>query len=578
LVNFRDFNALCNCLKITQIRCCVLIIILALFGTLPAACASANSTGQTFELQILAFNDFHGQVEPPSGSDILYYNASNYPFKAELGGAPYLATLIKGLKATNPNTIVVSAGDCIGASPLVSALFHDEATVEVLSDIGLEYSAAGNHEFDEGITELQRMQYGCCHQKDGCQDGDRFVGAGYYYLTANVVNSSTNSTLFDPYMIREMEGIPVAFIGVSLKDTPTVVTPSGVKGYVFLDEADSINAAVKKLKEKGIKTIIVLIHNGGEQDGLASESLNLSGPIIDIVKRSDREVDAFVSGHTHEAYVSNIDGRIVTEAKSQGKFFTDIDLVISKETGDVIEARAKNIPVTRDVPGDPDIARIIEKYSILEESIAHEVIGSITSDISRNQGRSGESALGDAVADSQLLSAGKDGAVVAFMNPGGIRTDLTYKPGGNEGAGNVTYGEAFSIQPFGNSIYVLNLTGSQIDEVLEEQFDNPNVGRNSILQVSSGFSYAWNESAPVGEKVDIDSIKINGTAIDPKGSYRVAANGFLADGGDNFIVFKSGTDRVCGISDLDAFVEYLQASSPLSPGQMDRIAVAGLEQ
>ena len=575
MVNLSVYNALCNCRKISAVRCCMLIIILALFGALPGACASANSTDKTFELQILAFNDFHGQIQPPSGSDILYYNASNYPFKAELGGAAYMATLIKGLKATNPNTIVVSAGDCIGASPLVSALFHDEPTVEVLSKIGLEYSAAGNHEFDEGITELQRMQYGCCHQKDGCQDGDRFVGAGYYYLTANVINNSTNSTLFAPYMVREIEGIPVAFIGVSLKNTPTVVTPSGVKGYLFLDEADSINAAVKKLKEKGIKTIIVLIHNGGEQEGLASESLNLSGPIIDIVKRSDREVDAFVTGHTHEAYVSNIDGRIVTQAKSQGKFITDIDFVISKETGDVIQARAKNVPVTRDVPEDPDIARIIEKYSTLEQSIAQEVIGSITTDISRSQGRSGESALGDAVADSQLLSARKDGAMVAFMNPGGIRTDLFYKESGSEGAGNVTYGEAFSVQPFGNSIYALNLTGSQIDELLEEQFDNPNMGRNSILQVSSGFSYTWNESATTGEKVDISTIKINGTAIDPEESYRVAANGFLADGGDNFVVFKSGTDRVCGISDLDAFVEYLQAFSPLSSGQMDRISVAG---
>lgn len=575
MVDLSVINALCNYRKISAVRCCMLIIILALFGTLPEACASANSTDKTIELQILAFNDFHGQIEPPSGSDILYYNASNYPFKAELGGAAYLATLIKGLKATNPNTIVVSAGDCIGASPLVSALFHDEATVEVLSNIGLEYSAAGNHEFDEGTTELQRMQYGCCHQKDGCQDGDRFVGAGYNYLTANVINNSTNSTLFDPYMIQEIDGIPVAFIGVSLKNTPTVVTPSGVKGYVFLDEADSINAAVKKLKEKGIKTIIVLIHNGGAQDGLASESLNLSGPIIDIVKRSDREVDAFVTGHTHEAYVSNIDGRIVTQAKSQGKFITDIDLVISKETGDVMEARAKNIPVTRDVPEDPDVSRIIEKYSTLEESIAQEVIGSITADISRNQVRSGEFALGDAVADSQLLSARKDGAVIAFMNPGGIRTDLFYKESGSEGAGNVTYSEAFSVQPFGNSIYVLNLTGSQIDELLEEQFDNPDVGRNRTLQVSSGFSYAWNKSAPTGQKVNISTIKINGTAIDPEGSYRVAANGFLADGGDGFLAMKAGVDRVCGISDLDAFVEYLQAFSPLSPGQMDRIAVAG---
>ncbi|MDD4653558.1 MAG: bifunctional metallophosphatase/5'-nucleotidase, partial [Methanothrix sp.] len=538
-------------------------IALMLLGTSLAACDPVNSTQETVELQILAFNDFHGQIEPPSGSEILYYNTTNYPFQAELGGAPYLATQIKALKATNPSTVIVSAGDCIGASPLVSALFHDEPTVEALSKIGLDYSAAGNHEFDEGVAELQRMQYGCCHQEDGCQDKDRFVGAGYYYLTANVVNNSTNNTLFPPYEVREIEGIPVAFIGVSLKNTPTVVTPSGVRGFSFLDEADSINAVVGDLKEKGIKTIIVLIHNGGQQDGLPSESRNFSGSIIDIVKRSDKEVDVFVTGHTHEYYVSNVDGRIVTQAGWQGKFITDIDLVISKETGDVLLARAKNVPVTRDVPKDADVFEIVEKYSALEEPLTQKVIGSITGDIlkkSSNSGESatGESALGDVVADSQLYSAREAGAAVAFMNIGGIRTDLIYNPSNNEGAGNVTYGEAFSVQPFGNSIYTVNLTGSQIDKLLEEQFDNPEVGRNSILQVSRGFFYTWNKSAPNGQKVDINSIKINGTAIDPEGSYRIAANLFLADGGDNFSVFKSGVDRVCGVSDLDAFVEYFQ--------------------
>lgn len=550
---------------------CPLITALMLLGASLAVCAPANSTEETVEIQILAFNDFHGQIEPPSGTEILYYNTTNYPFEAEVGGASYLATQIKALKATNPNTVIVSAGDCIGASPLVSALFHDEPAIESLSEIGLDYSAAGNHEFDKGVAELLRMQYGCCHQVDGCQDKDRFVGAGYYYLTANVVNNSTNSTLFPPYMIRDVEGIPLAFIGVSLKDTPTVVTPSGVRGLIFLDEADSINATVKELKKKGIKTIIVLIHNGGTQDGLPSEDKDFSGPIIDIVKRSDKEVDLFVTGHTHESYVSNIDGRVVTQAGCKGKFITDIDLVVSKETGDVIQAIAKNVAVTRDVPEDAEISELVEKYSALEEPLTQEVIGSITADILKKQSNSGESPLGDVIADTQLYSARKDGAVVAFMNIGGIRTDLLYKASGNEGAGNVTYGEAFSVQPFGNSIYAVNLTGSQIDCLLEEQFDNPQVGRNSILQVSRGFNYTWNQSAPTGQKVDINSIRINGTTIDPNGSYRVAANLFLADGGDNFNVFKAGMDRVCGLGDLDAFREYFQAFSPVSPGKMDRI-------
>ena len=562
----------------------ILIATLLLLGTSIAVSASLNSTVETVELQIVALNDFHGQIEPPSGNQTLYYNTTNYPFKAEVGGASYLATQIKALKATNPNTVIVSAGDCIGASPLVSALFHDEPTIEALSEMGLEYSAVGNHEFDKGVSELQRMQYGCCHQVDGCQDKDRFVGAGYKYLTANVVNSAnsnntsiniTNSTLFPPYMIQEIEGIPVAFIGVSLKDTPAIVAPSNVRGLTFLDEADSINAVVGELKKKGIKTIIVLIHDGGQQDGLPSESKNFRGSIIDVVKRCDREVDVFVTGHTHQSYVSTIDGRIVTQADYQGRFITDIDLVISKETGDVLLARAKNVAVTRDVPKDADVSEIVEKYSTLAKPLTQKVIGSITADISKTPSNSGESDLGDVIADTQLYSASQDGALVAFMNPGGIRTDLIYQASQSEGAGNVTYGEAFSVQPFSNSIFALNLTGSQIDELLEEQFDNPSSGINSIVQVSRGFNYTWNRSAPSGQKVDINSIKINGKTIDPKGSYRVAANGFLADGGDNFTVFSAGKNKVCGIGDVDAFIEYFQAFSPVSPGGMDRIVVTG---
>jgi len=535
--------------------------------------AISESSNETVTLQLIAFNDFHGQLEPPSGDVVLYYNSTHDPFKIEVGGAAYLATQIKALQATNPNTVIVSAGDCISASPLISALFHDEPSVEALSDIGLVYSAAGNHEFDNGVSELKRMQYGCCNQEDGCQDGDRFTGAGYYYLTSNVIDNRTNTTLFPPYEIKDIEGIPVAFIGVSLEATASVVAPSGIRGLRFLDEADSINAAVKELKEKGVKTIIVLIHQGGSQEGLPSESKNLTGPIIDIVKRTDKEVDVFVTGHTHKCYVSNIDGRIVTQAGSQGKFLTDIDLVISKDTGDVISATAKNVAVGKDVPPDPETSLLVEKYSALAAPKAREIIGSISADLLRNQSKSGESSLGDVIADTQLYASREEKTVVAFVNSGSVRTDLLYNPSENEGQGNVTYGEAFSVQPFSNNIVALNLTGSEIDRLLESQFDNPAKGQNRILQVSRGFSYAWNSSAPSGQKVDIKSIKINGSSIDPMASYRIAANSFLADGGDNFGVFNEGTDRICSVIDLDAFKEYFRAFSPISPGPMDRITV-----
>lgn len=535
---------------------------------------SANSTNATVEVQIVALNDLHGQLEPPSGNLTLYYNKTGKPFAVPVGGIEYLATQIKGLEATNPNTIIVSAGNNIGASPLVSALFHDEPTIEALSEMGLDFSAVGNHEFDDGVDELERMQYGCCNRTDGCQDGDRFVGAGFHYLTANVVNETTGKTLFPPYEIQYAQGIPVAFIGVSLKDTPFITLSSGVRGLKFLDEADSINAIVKELKQKGVRAIIVLIHNGGYQNGLPSEGIDLSGSILDTVNRTDDEADVFITGHTHESYIAKIDGRLVTQADWQGRLLTDIDLIINRETGDVIEARAKNVAVTHDVPRDPAVSKIVEKYTRLAAPLANRAIGSITSAITKNAHASGESALGDVIADAQLyVTSRTEGAVAAFMNPGGIRADLQYKASGNEQPGNVTYAEAFGVQPFSNTLVTMNLTGSQIDLLLEQQFDNPSPGEDRILQVSKGFTYTWNSSMPAGQRVDINSIKIDGTTIDADSTYRITANNFLADGGDNFAVLKTGTDRIYGAVDLNALVEYFKAFSPVSPEPVDRIRV-----
>ena len=575
------FAAKCSLLILTLLTLSALFLMGASSASSAASAAPAspsspaNSTDEAVEIQLLALNDFHGQLEPPSGMTTLYYNSTGAPFRQQTGGAAFLATLIRALKATNPNTVIVSAGDCVGASPLVSAVFQDEPTIEALGEMGLEYSAAGNHEFDNGVAELQRKQYGCSPQAGGCREGDNFAGAGYHYLTANVISNSTGKTLFPAYQIKSLAAVQIAFIGVALKDTPTVVSPSGVTGYTFRDEADSINEVVAQLKNMGIKAIVVLIHNGGWQDGLPNECRNFTGPIGDIVRRSDDEVDLFVTGHTHQAYITTIDGRIVSQAGAQGKFLTDIDLLVSKETGDVISATARNIAVTGDMPQDPDVSEIVDRYKKLSDPLAQEVVGSITSDINRAQSPSGESALGDVIADTQLYAGRHNGSVVAFMNSGGIRTDLFYNPGKDEGPGNVTYGEAFSIQPFGNSIYTMSLTGSQIDELLEEQFDNPTPGQNSILQVSRGFNYTWNASAPHGSRVDFSSIRIDGKGIDAAASYRVAANGFLADGGDNFAVFKEGDGRVCGVGDVTAFLEYFMAFSPVPPGKADRISVTG---
>lgn len=537
----------------------VLVLALATFATV-----GAKPSG-TVEVQLLALNDFHGNLLPPAGS-------SGRVGTINAGGVEYLATHISDLRALNPNTVVVSAGDMIGASPLLSALFHDEPTIEAFNEIGLDFNAVGNHEFDEGVYELIRMQEGGCHPVDGCLDGDDFAGASFRFLAANVTWQKNDKTIFPAYKIRAFGGEQIAFIGMTLEGTPTIVTPSGISMLNFKDEADTVNALIPELKRKGIETIVVLIHEGGVQAAPAPYNgcVGISGPILDIVDRMDDAVDVVISGHTHQPYNCMIDGKLVTSAFSFGRLVTKVDLTIDRSTGDVVSMVADNRIVTRDVAKAPALTSLIAKYQAIAAPLENRIIGSIASDITRTNNAAGESALGDVIADAQLSATADPalgGAVVAFMNPGGIRADLTYvsSPAG-EGDGNVTYGESFTVQPFGNSLVTMTLTGTQIDTLLETQWVV-----NRVLQVSNGFTYNWSLSAPVGSKVDIASIMINGVPVDPTGSYRVTVNSFLADGGDGFAVLVQGTNRLGGEVDTDALEKYFAANSPVAPGPQDRI-------
>jgi 5'-nucleotidase len=545
-------------------------LLLVMVGTASGGAGAATSS-RLIDVQLLAINDFHGNLDPPAGS-------SGRIGSIDAGGVEYLATHIAQLEATNPNTLVVSAGDLIGASPLLSALFHDEPTIEAMNLLGLDFNAVGNHEFDEGAAELLRMQNGGCHPTDGCLDGDGFAGADFQFLAANVVRKDNGKTLFPAYRIRSFGGARLAIIGVVLEGTPSIVTPSGVAGLEFKDEAETVNALIPQLKAKGVNAIAVLIHEGGVQSGTFNGCVGISGAIVDIVNRFDPAVDAVISGHTHQAYNCQLNNMLVTSASSFGRLVTDIDLTIDKATGEVTRMAANNLIVTRDVARDAGQTGLLAKYREFATPIANRVIGSITADLTRTANPAGESALGDVIADAQLAAtapAGFGGAVAAFMNPGGIRADLTYAgSAAGEGDGNVTYGEVFTVQPFGNSLVTLTLTGAQIDQLLEQQFDNPTAGQNRILQVSNGVSYTWSASAPTGSKVDPSSIMVNGVPVDPNGSYRVTVNSFLAEGGDNFTVLAQGTNRLGGAVDLDALVDYFAASSPVPPGPQDRIAVA----
>jgi 5'-nucleotidase len=541
-------------------------------GAAPAAVDEGSQAREFFptRVQILALNDFHGNLEPPTGS-------GGRIGTTLAGGVEYLATHVRELRETNPNTLFVSAGDLIGATPLISALFHDEPTIEAFNLMELDYNGVGNHEFDEGVDELLRMQSGGCHPVDGCQDGDPFEGADFRFLAANVKYKASGQTIFPPYAIHRFEGARIAVVGMTLEGTPSIVSPAGISHVDFLDEADTVNALVPVLKAQGVETIVVLLHEGGTTSAPLNETtinscVNPTGPVVDVVNRMDDEIDVVVTGHTNWAVNCVLDGKIVTGAAHQGRLVTDIDLVISRATRDVVDATVNNKIVTRTVAPASDLGALVDKYRRLSAPFANRVIGRITADITRAPNAAGESALGDVIADAQLHATAapdRGGAQISFMNAGGIRADLLFNQiSGGEQPGEVTYGEAFTVQPFGNSLVTMTLTGAQIDALLEQQF----TGGIGILQVSNGFSYTRSQSAAAGEKVS--NITLNGTPLSPVASYRVTVNSFLAEGGDNYTVLRAGTDRLGGDVDLDALERYLQANpGGVAPGPQNRIVL-----
>jgi 5'-nucleotidase len=543
--------------------------VLAFALTLALAASSLAQTPAPIDLRILAINDFHGYLLPsPGGITIADPDDRTRKITVPAGGAEHMATLVGQLREGRSNTIFVAAGDLIGASPFLSAMFHDEPTIEALSMMGLDISAVGNHEFDEGKDELLRMQIGGCHRVDQCQGPHPFAGAKFRYLAASTFEKSSGKTVFPPYEIRSFDGIPVAFIGLTLKGTPGLVSPVGVADLEFRDEAETVNALIPELKAQGVEAIVVLIHEGGLPTGDYNECPGISGPIVDIVKKFDRAVDVVVTGHTHRAYVCQVDGRLVTSGDKYGTLITAIDLKLDPVTRDVISASADNHLVrTATLAKDAGQTALIESYDRLAAPLGNRPAGSVTETLSRMPKNTGESPLGDIVADAQLAAtsaAANGGAVIAFTNPGGVRADITHKENGG-----VTYADLFASQPFRNQLVTITLTGKQIKDMLEQQWLDPK--RPRILQVSRGFSYAWDGSKGDGERVLPERMSLHGQPVDPAASYRVTVNNFLFVGGDGFTVLTRGTAPQVGIYDVDALHSYFQANSPIGPAADDRI-------
>ncbi|MFJ5589555.1 bifunctional metallophosphatase/5'-nucleotidase [Streptomyces noursei] len=567
----------------------------------PAGADGARRPAGTVDVQLLSFNDFHGNLEPPQGSSgsVEELQADGTKKTVPAGGVEYLAQSLRTARKGHPYSVTAAAGDMIGASPLLSGLFHDEPTIEAMNGLGLDVTSVGNHEFDEGRAELTRMQRGGCHPKDGCYEkGKTFRGADFPYLAANVTDDRTGKPILKPYTVWQHKGVKIGFIGVTLKGTPDIVNADGVKGLTFHGEVETINKYAKVLDRQGVKAIVALIHEGGMP---ASTSYNgncdspgpgagISGPIVDIAKRVSPQVDALVTGHTHQSYTCTIPDpaghpRTVTSAASYGRLYTDTTLTYDRRSHDIVRTavhgpHAVNHVVDRTQPKAPDMTSLIGRWNKLAAPIADKPVGYISADINGRGAGTPEEPLGDLIADAQLAATqdpGKGGAQLALMNPGGIRSDLAYKASGGEGDGVVTYAEAFTVQPFTNMTNVVDLTGAQLLAALQQQVSGPNEASPKILQISHGLTYTLDMTKTGAARVVADSVKLNGAALDPAKTYRVAMNEFLAGGGDGFPALKQGTNKYVGPSDLDALTAYLTAhstpTSPLAPPAADRITL-----
>ncbi|GGC10713.1 bifunctional metallophosphatase/5'-nucleotidase [Oxalicibacterium flavum] len=575
-----------------------------LFVGTPAGAQSASTPAQAEEItvKIIAFNDLHGHLDPPQLA-IRTQGPDGRSMRVPAGGAAYLADAIRTLKQHTPYHAVVSAGDLVGASPLLSALFLDEPTVLAANLFGLDFNAVGNHEFDRGAAELQRLQDGGCTQhisRPPCILDGHFQGARFGFLAANVFQRD-GSTLFPAAGIKvfgpDARQVKIGFIGATLKGTPAIVTPAGVAGLRFGDEADAINAQIPQLRAQGVHAIVALIHQGGTTTGRQDadrQCLDLEGEIVPIIERLDPAIDVVVSGHTHRAYLCDYrraDGSnvLLTSAGQYGTLLTEIDLTVDTRNGTVVGRSARNVIVQSepftDADGaavglaasqprfdkDPAVEALLQRTRIAAAPLAARLSGRLAAAITRRPADSGENSLGNLVADAHLAAthaADKGGAQIAFMNPGGLRADLIVPVGG----GDVDYAQLFKAQPFGNHLVVLQLTGRQLKMLLEQQFAGRNRERPRVLLPSAGFTYRYDLSRPAGQRVS--AMRLHGADIVPERTYRITVNNYLAAGGDGFGLLRGLAPVAEGMPDVDALDAYLRSHSPatpLAPPATDRI-------
>lgn len=546
----------------------------------PAAPVSTTaSAAAPVEVQILAINDFHGALEPPKVA-IGTQAPDGTKMEVPVGGAAYLAGAAKALRSGQEHSVTVSAGDTIGATPLPSALFLDEPAIDALDLVGVEFNAVGNHELDKGAEELKRMQSGGCQKFTSRQPCrlQPFDGASFRMLAANVMTAS-GETLFPGTAIKDFGPVQLGLIGMTLKETATLVAPAGVEGLTFADEAAAANAAVAPLKAAGADAIVLLIHQGARHKGGFNDQScpELSGDLLPVVDRLDPAIRVVISGHTHASYVCTYrkpDGTsvLLTSAGRSGIMITDIRLALQPGGELPVVRSAANVlvqgegfsqgektvnitPAFRRFDADPATAELVGRAVAASRAEAQRPVGRLSAAVTREVSPDREFTAGNLIADAQLAWTRRHGAEVAFINSGGVRADLV--PAAD---GTVTFGQIFAMQPFGNNVVVKTLTGSQLLRLLEQQFAGPNSPEDpTILLPSAGFNFRYDLTRPEGQR--IVAAALHGKPVDRARSYRVTTNNFLASGGDGFTVFREGTDTIDAGVDVDALEAYLKAGA-----------------
>ncbi len=529
-----------------------LVLALALAG-----CAS-TPPAPGIEINLVALNDFHGNLEPSRFTFTPPGAAASVTLQA--GGAAAMSGALAAWRREDPNLVFVAAGDLVGASPALSSMWADEPAIEAMNMLGLTASSLGNHEFDPGTVELLRQQNGGCvspRPDKACKLAPTFGGAKFQYLGANVLVTQTGKTLMPATSIVDVKGVKVGLIGAVLKDTASVTTAAAIAGLTFQDEADAINRTIPSLRAAGATVLVVLIHEGGhtKEPFHQVDCSQLKGPIVGIVGKLDPAIRVIVSGHSHTGYQCKVDGRLVTQADMGGHLLTRIKMNVDPVTKQLANVTVKNEVINPDAyPAEPKMTAYLANVRARSTAVLGKPVATLgVPMVARKGSTAGESPLGDLITDAIVAATRAQGVQVGFMNNGGIRKDL------ESGPGNVaTFGNVQAVLPFGNTLVAMDLTGAQLKALLEQQWTNADSGGGSVLQVSSGLTYRWDSTRLAGQRVVPGSIKVNGAPLTDDQTVRVVANNFLAEGGDTFTIFGKGTRRVdTGIRDLDAMLAYL---------------------